>query len=219
MAAVSTKGLAIYLHKGGVAATELVPTAITKAKPAVVTVASVTGVTAGDVVTLDTTAFPELDGKTFVVGNVVTAGNTFELVGSDTTGSAATLGANPKAHVLKAADQIKLCLSSIDFSTDAGGSVSCGTFCDPTASIATPPQTAGTITMNGFIDKLDAGYGELLKAVEDGVQRMLQIVLPQSQGYIVAPVTLSSLGWGTPLEGAISFTASGSLGSKPVHRF
>ena len=219
MPAVSTKGLSVYLHKGGVAATELIPTAITKAKPAVVTVAAATGLTKGDVVKLDTTGFKELDGKTFVVGTVDAAANTFELIGADTTASTGVLGANPKAHVYKAADQIKLCLSSIDFSTEQGGSVGVGTFCDPSASIATPPATAGSVTMAGYIDKADLGYGELLKAVEDGASRMLQIVLPQDQGYIVAPLALSSLGWTTPLEGAIGFTASGSLSSKPVHLF
>lgn len=219
MPAVSTKGLSVYLHKGGVAATELIPTAITKAKPAVVTVAAATGLTKGDVVKLDTTGFKELDGKTFVIGTVDTTANTFELIGADTTASTGVLGANPKAHVYKAADQIKLCLSSIDFSTEQGGSVGVGTFCDPSASIATPPATAGSVTMAGYIDKADLGYGELLKAVEDGASRMLQIVLPQDQGYIVAPLSLSSLGWTTPLEGAIGFTASGSLSSKPVHLF
>ena len=219
MPAFSSKGLAIYLHKGGVAATELVPTAISKAKPAVVTVASAAGLTKGDVVKLETTGFKELDGKTFVLGNVDTTANTFELIGADTTASTGTIGANPKAHVYKAADQIKLCLSSIDFSTEAGGSVSVGTFCDPSATISTPAATAGTVTLNGFIDKADTGYAELLKAAEDGVARMIEIVLPQDQGYIVAPVTLSSIGWQTPLEGAIGFTASGSLGSKPVHLF
>jgi len=219
MTAVATKGLAIYLHKGGVAATELVPTAISKASPAVVTVASATGLTKGDVVKMESTGFKELDGKTFVLGTVDTTANTFELLGADTTASTATLGATPKAHVYKAADQIKLCLSSIDFSTEAGGSVSVGTFCDPSATISTPATTAGTVTLNGFIDKADTGYAELLKAAEDGVARMIEIVLPQDQGYIVAPVTLSSIGWQTPLEGAIGFTASGSLGSKPVHLF
>ena len=219
MPAFSSKGLAIYLHKGGVAATELVPTAISKASPAVVTVASATGLTKGDVVKMESTGFKELDGKTFVIGTVDTTANTFQLIGADTTASTGTLGATPKAHVYKAADQIKLCLSSIDFSTEAGGSVSVGTFCDPSASIATPAATAGTVTLNGFIDKADTGYAELLKAAEDGVARMIEIVLPQDQGYIVAPVTLSSIGWQTPLEGAIGFTASGSLGSKPVHLF
>ena len=217
MTAVATKGLAIYLHKGGVAPVELVPTAISSAKPAVVTVAATTGVTAGDVVKMETTGFKELDGKTFVVGTVTST--TLELLGSDTTATTGTIGGSPKAHVYAAKDQIKLCLSSIDFSTEAGGSVSVGTFCDPSASIATPATTAGTVTMNGYIDKADLGYDELLKAVEDGVARMLEIVLPQSQGYIVAPVTLSSIGWQTPLEGAIGFTASGTLGSKPVHLF
>lgn len=217
MAAVATKGLAIYLHKGGVAPVDLTPTAITSAKPAVVTVAATTGITAGDVVKMETTGFKELDGKTFAVGTVTST--TFELLGSDTTATTGTLGANPKAHIYAAKDQIKLCLASIDFSTEAGGSVSTATFCDPSASIATPPTSAGTVTMTGYIDKADLGYDELLKAVEDGVSRMLEIVLPQSQGYIVAPVTLSSIGWTTPLEGAIGFTASGTLGSKPIHVF
>jgi hypothetical protein len=219
MAAISTKGISIHLSKGGVAATELVPTAISSAKPAVVTVASVANLAKGDVVKMEGTGFKELDGKTFTIGTIVSAANTFELTGSNTTGTTGTLGATPKAHVYRIVDSVKLCLASIDFSTSEGSTVSTGTFCDPSASIATPATTAGTMSLTGYVNAADPDYAELLVAEADGATRMLSIELPQNNGYIVAPVTISSVSWQTPLEGAIGYTFSGSLGSKPVHLF
>lgn len=217
--AVSTKGLRVTLAKGGVASTELVLTAVSSATPAVVTVASVTGITKGDVVKIDGSGFRELDGQVFTVGTVTAASNTFELVGSNTTGTTGTLGATPKAHVTKAADMTLLCLASIDFSATEGSTISTGTFCDPSSSIAVPPSSAGTLSMSGFIDVGDAGYKELLAAEIDGKARVLSIELPQNQGHIVANCVVSSLSFQTPLEGAVGFQASGSLTTRPRHVF
>jgi hypothetical protein len=215
--AVSTKGLVIYMSKTATTPTSLTPTGITAAKPSVITVSSTTGIANGDVAYVSNTGIKALDGKYFTVGSL--ASGSITLVGSNNTGGATTIGAGAKIEVYKASDMCNLCLSSIAFSEESGQTISVGTFCDPSASIATPPTTAGTVTMSGFVDKTDPCYSELLEAVSDGAPRVISIELPQGNGHIVAPITLSSISWDLPIQGAVGFTASGALGSKPHHVF
>ena len=61
----SSKGVEIYMGKAEATPLELTPTAISAAKPAVVSLASTTGVSEGDAVKVSGTDFKELDGKTF----------------------------------------------------------------------------------------------------------------------------------------------------------
>lgn len=218
MAAYSTKGTAIYLTKGSATVVDLTPTAITSAKPAQVTVANT--LVNGDIVRPSNTGFKELDGKVFVVGSATAT--SFTLVGSDTTGSTGTLSASPVIHATNAADQVKLCLSSISIDASQASSLSVATFCDNQASISVPPSTAGTFTIQGYVDadpSTDAGYVELLKAVEDGKQRDLQIVSPNGKSFWICPVTVSAASWSNPVDGAAAFTFSGSLNSAQKHIF
>jgi hypothetical protein len=218
MTAKSTKGINVYLSDG-TDPTKLVPTAITKAAPAVVTVADVSALTVGDPATVVKTGFSEIDGKTYVVGNIDDTANTFELIGSDTSASTGSLASSPEIDVYLAADSVKLCLSELTFNPETPGTIAVGTFCDPSATLPATATGAGTATLSGFVDVSDPGYTALLDAEEDGKTRMLSMVLPQDQGYIVAPITISAVTWATPLEGGIGFTATGALGSKPVHRY
>jgi hypothetical protein len=215
--AVSTKGLVIHMSKGSTIPLNLVPTAVTAAKPAVVTVASSTGVTAGDSVKIEGTGIKSIDNKVFIVGTVTAT--SFELIGSNNTGGAIAVSVGAKAIVYKRTEMCTLCLSSLDFSAEQGQTISVGTYCDPSASIATPPTTAGTVTLNGYVNKDDACYVELLEATEDSALRILDLELPQNQGNLVTSIILSSIAFTTPLEGAIGFTATGSLGTKIRHVF
>ena len=108
----SSKGVEIYMSKAEATPLEIVPTAISAAKPAVVSLASTTSIQTGDVVKVSGTDFKELDGKSFVVGTIVDD-TSIELLGSDTASSTATLGASPKLHIYTADDVVKLCLASI----------------------------------------------------------------------------------------------------------
>jgi hypothetical protein len=217
MAVQSTKGLRIYISKGTATAHPFTPTAISKAKPAVVTVAAVTGIAAGDVVTFANTGFPELDNRAFVVGTVDGTANTFIVVGSDTTASTATLGATPSATVYEATDMQSLCLSSIEISAGSPNTIDISTFCNPGASLPGNP-TPGTLTFSGYTDTTDLGYQELLLAEADGKERMLKIEIP-GNGYLVAPVIIGSVGWTVPLEGAVAYNFSATMVKPLVHRF
>jgi hypothetical protein len=215
MTASTTIGLESYLTKASATPVALVPTAISKAKPAEVTVAASTGVVAGDVVYMANTGFKELDGQYFIAGTV--AATSIDLVGSDTTASTGTLAATPELVAYPVLDMVKMCLATVDPASEAAGTTSVGTYCDPSATVPSVSQ-AGTLTMTGFVDN-QAYYEELNLAAFDGVQRILNVVLPQGLGNIVVPATLSSIGWQLPVDGAIGFTTSGAMGTKPRHRF
>lgn len=220
MAAKSSKGITICMTGDTSAAgsyKELSVTAVSKAKMAALTVAANTA-TGGDVVTIAGTGFPELDGKTFIADATSTA-TSLVLIGGDTTNSTGTLTtASAKAKVFEKANDTCLCLSALSINTDTPGTVSVGTYCDPTASIPASATQAGTLSFAGYVDTTAVDYPALLAAAEDGKTRLIRINLP-SNGYIVAPVTISSITWDLPLDGAVSFSGSAVLGSKPVHRF
>ena len=214
----SSKGVEIYMGKAEATPLELTPTAISAAKPAVVSLASTSGVSEGDAVKVSGTDFKELDGKTFVIGTVVDD-TSVELVGSDTTGSTATLGSTPVLTVYASDDVVKLCLASLAITADQPATVSTATFCDPTASIPSAIQQAGSIAITGWIDPTCEDYQEILKAEEDAEKRVFYIVLPNDMGTIMAEGTMSSITFDVPIDGALGFSTTLVLSSKPVRLF
>jgi len=214
MTAKSTKGTQVHLLRGDATPTILTPTAITEAKPAVVTVASTTGMTDGDIVVMKDTGYDELNEKAFIAG-VVNA-TTFELMSMDLSGSTGALAATPKAHTFTSADAVLLCLSALTMNVNEPGTVSTGTFCDPTTSLPSAVVEAGTLTMTGYVDVTSPDYQELLIAEEDGLERVIRVTLP-SNGYLIAPITISTINWDLPLDGAVGYNCTAVLGSKLKH--
>ena len=214
----SSKGVEIYMGKAEATPLELTPTAISAAKPAVVSLASTTGVSVGDAVKVSGTDFKELDGKTFVIGTIVDD-TSVELVGSDTSGSTAVLGSTPVLTVYAADDVIKLCLASLAITADQPATVSTATFCDPTSSIPSAIQNAGSISITGWIDPTCEDYREILLAEEDAEKRVFYIVLPNDMGTIMCEGTMSAITFDVPIDGALGFSTTLVLSSKPVHLF
>lgn len=226
--ASSTKGTKISVLKGSATAASLTPTAISKAAPAVVTVASVTGITAGDLVTFPATGvtgasgFSELDGKTWVVGTVTGGSNTFTLLGSDTSASTGTLAASPSiSHYADSTKMVSLTgiIGTITFNGEAANTVSVATFEDPSASLPSQIVGAGTVDLAGYLDKTDAGYKELYAASVDKVSRKWRIQLGNDQGYYVFDGPLSAFNPDVPMDGGNGFTCTIALASKYRHLF
>ena len=214
----SSKGVEIYMGKAEATPLELTPTAISAAKPAVVSLASTTGISEGDAVKVSGTGFKELDGKWFTVGTIATD-TSIELVGSDTSGSTATLGSTPVLTVYASDDVVKLCLASIAITADTPATVSTATFCDPTASIPSAIQQAGSIAITGWIDPTCEDYREILLAEEDAEKRVFYIALPNDMGTIMCEGTMSAITFDVPIDGALGFSTTLVLSSKPVHLF
>lgn len=214
MSKINVKGLSMVLFPASAARTTVVPTAISTANPASITVADSSAVTEGDLAQVTGTGVAELDGKTFLVGTVSTG--TFELVGADTSAAnIGTMGAGASIDICPAADNIKLCLSSIDIQSPTVGQVDVSTFCSE-ATISGRP-VPGQVTINGYADKADAGYGELLKADADGQPRPFAIVFSGANGALVGEISLSGMGWEVPQEGAVGFSLTGSQTERIRH--
>src|SRR5882672_848337 len=220
--AKSSKGVSMYLSKGGTEPATVKPTAISKANPAVVTApapaAPAPAYAPGQVIYMHDTGFTELDEKFFTIDAVVDATG-FSLLGSDTTDSKGVLGANAEFEVYDNANLIKMCLNNFAFNLEAPGTIPAGTYCNPTATLPSTATAVGGATLGGWIDKDDLAYRELLLAEEDGETRVFVIVLPQNQGEIISSMTISGITWDIPLEGGMAFTATGVLQSKPRHIF
>jgi hypothetical protein len=216
--ATSTKGTLIHMGKAGAMPAALVPTAITKAKPAVVSVADTSTIKAGDLVKCDVTGFPELDGKWFVAGTV--AVGTFALAGSDTTGSSGALAASPSIHHLADSDLANLttCLSDIAMAREAPAAIEAGTYADPTMTVTSQVVKAGTFAFKGQIDITDPAYAELLAAEKDGLARPLKITLVNN-GAVIAPVTVAMTMQETPLSGSQAFSGTMVMATAPRHLF
>jgi hypothetical protein len=214
--AYSTKGLKMWIGAPDTP-TDLVPTAIDKAKPAKVTVTNTAA--DGDMVYMTGTGFAELDGKWFPIGSPTAT--EFDLVGSDTTASTGTLAATPAAQLYTQADAFDLsCISkTITFNSDAPAAIAAGTYCDPALAITSPIIPPTTIELGGNINVADPAYGQLLVAQQDGASRPFDIELPFAQGDIVYPGVVSLVTWDLPVDGVQGFTCTITCGTAPAHRF
>lgn len=166
----------------------------------------------GDIVKFNDVGFPSLNNKSFPITKVGTT--TFE-IGNVVLG-AGTISGAPTIEHYEAADMTCLCLSSIGLQSETPATISVATFCEPTATIAGTGGSAGTLSFAGYVDVTAKDYPALLAAVEDGKERTIRIELP-GNGFIVAPVTIASLTWDIPLEGAIGFSGTATLSAKAKH--
>jgi len=215
MGAKSTKDLQVCITKGDATPTVEVPTTITSAAPAVVTLVGGAGID-GDIVTITGTGMPSLDGKSFVIASATAT--EYTLLGSDTSGETWGSPVSPSMALYQDADIECLCLSSLVLNVDEPSTISVATFCDPTATIASAVLAAGTISFAGFVNILDSDYQELLDAAADGIERVMRIMLPDN-GYLVAPMTFSQVTWDLPLDGAVGYTGTAVLSTAMIHQF
>lgn len=220
MSAKSSKGVTICVAKESVLATAgaMTVTGVAKTGSADIEVTSTDNPADGTLV-----YFPSASTGTSVDGNVYVVSNTsaskFSLQGTkdDTfTGTFAAGSAKPKHY--DTGDMTCLCLSDLSISQDTASTISTGTFCDPSASIASSATAAGSFTFSGYVDTAAADYAELLKLVESTDTTYMRIALP-SNGYLVAPVEFSTLTWDIPLDGAVGYSGSGIFKSNLKHRF
>lgn len=212
MAKFISNDLKIYISQSGGATLDLVPTAITKAAPAEVTVASTTGLAEGDPVYVSGTEYGEIDGKMFVASNIT--GTTFELLGSDTTNSAAAaLGTTPVVNAYVAGIMDKICLREFNVAEGSTSEIDAGTFCEE-ASLP-GPTTPGSITVIGYVDITSAAYTALKAAADDSLERTIALAGPEDQ-YWVGRVKFSTLSWAFPRGDVVTFTATATQ-TKPLN--
>jgi hypothetical protein len=218
--AKSSKDVRMYLSDG-TDPLMVVPTSITRARPAVISAAAAPpgGWLLGAPVTFQGTGFPELDNHYFTIGNPDEVAFTFEAVGSDTTNSTGVLAtAGAEVLMYDNADLTPLCLSSFVYNLEVAGTTNVGTYCNPKATLPATAGAPGTLTIGGYIDVQDSAYPAVYAAVRDGNERVLSILLGQDQGEIIQAVIIASITWDIPMgDGGMAWTATANLKTLPEH--
>jgi hypothetical protein len=173
----------------------------------------------GDIVVFanGSTGFSEIDNRRFIVANVT--GTKFDILGADTSASTDSFAAGtvkPMAYV--ATDLVRMCWSSMGFNPEEPQTISVGTFCDPSAQIASTVVGAGTVDFAGYVDTKAPDYLAMILAEADGNAHEFRIALP-GNGYIVFNASVSALNVDVPLEGAVAYSGTLTLLTKPHHLF
>ena len=216
----SSKGVAICFVKSSATGTAETITALSKAKPPVATIGDTTGLKDGDLIKFaaNSTGFTSLDGKTFPI-KIVTPGTTdFQIVGADTTNETGTFTAGTAPTVTGSTDCQAMCFSEFSFNKEDPQQISTGTYCNPQDAISSAATSAGTVSFAGYIDVTDAGYQELLDLEVSGATVQVKISFP-GNGYILVPITIDSITWDIPLDGALAFSGTGTMKENPRHLF
>ena len=118
---------------------------------------------------------------------------------------------NITAQLYQAINNINLCLSGFDIAAATTNEVDTSTYCAESSVLG--KTTPGTITLTGYGDKEDVGLKELLRAESDGIPRLLTITLPGNLGWLIGVISIGSISWQVPLEGAVGYSANASQNS------
>lgn len=214
MTAVSTKGTKIGISDGDSLPTDLTVTAIVAATSETgnTKITAMNSAVAGDVVVFgSSTGFDALNNRAFPIASTGLTASGFEIIGAFTYGSSETMSNNVSAKLYQAADLINLCLSAFDIAQNTVNEVDTSTYCASSSILGT--VTPGQVTLTGYGDRDDPGMVELLKAEQDNKPRLLVITLPADLGWIMGVLTIGSISWTVPLEGAVGYTAQASQNS------
>ncbi len=198
MQAQSSAGVSVWMTKAGSAITNETVTGWGSGT-AEIELTAATGIIAGDYLEISNGSAL---GKLYPITGVVT--NTVTLAGFDHTGTTAPASVS----VIKKTDMVKLCLAGLTVNSNTGATISVGTFCNPSASIPSVVQEAGTLEMTGFIDSAATDYHEIVKASQDGHTRFVAIDLPNGNGSLTTAGVVGRIAYDIPLDGALGIAAN-----------
>lgn len=214
MTAVSTKGTIVSISDGTVAPIDLVVTAVTpQTSPTTNTrITALNTAVAGDVVVFgSSTGFTALNNRAFPVASTGLSPDSFEIIGADTYQTTDVMSSNITAKLWVATADINLCLSGFDIAAATQADVDTSTYCADSSVLG--KVTPGSITLTGYGDKDDVGLKELLKAETDHKPRLLKIILPAELGWLIGVITIGTISWSIPLEGAVGYSTQASQNS------
>lgn len=214
MAAQNTMNVSFWLTTGDPVSADMGQAPV-KGDPTAVVVTTAGGAD-GDIAVVSGTNFSRLD-KPQIVSDYTDAG--FNCLGCNTLLESGTSKAG-KVDLYTADAMTKLCPSSFTDNAGSPSTINVGTFCDPTQTIASAVQDAGSMEISGYVDITSEDYTALYEAAEMMDQRYIRInINGDTQGYLVAPVTALGMNWDIPLEGAVGYTITFVKGSATRHLF
>jgi hypothetical protein len=209
----------LYLTPTGAAPpAPVVITTLTNTNPIVVTPAAMpVGLANGDVVVIEGTGEPLLDGYAFRVLNLGAAD--FELDDFDGTRLTAAVATGTVTAYTKSGDGalLEACMATITVTGVPPDSIALDDMCDSTTVQGSPKPP--TFTFNGFINKESAGLSNLFQAsLEDPKQnRWLLIDYTEDGGYIFGPVQIGEMTVTAGVGQGLQFSGSGVFTEVPTY--
>lgn len=206
MAAKSSQGTRVYIWNGAAPANHVI-SAVTKASPAVVTVASATGIAVGDIVVPKATGFKSIDDFPFRVAAVST--NDITLEDSDTTDEAGTANAGD----LDEYTLVELCVANFTTDQPAGTTLDVTTMCDVARRTLSGLPGQGTWTANGFHDGSDASQQIAREAYRSGDDQVFRLIFRDGSGVLFAGV-LNQLNIGAAVDAPVTIALGGTINGR-----
>jgi hypothetical protein len=215
----------LYLTETGAAApTAGAITSITAANPAVLTLTvPVASAAVGDMVLIDGTGKPELDGYAFRISVVASAGAALTLEGFDGTAMGGAVGAVGTATVYELAEEpgdgdlLHACVATITVAGQAPDSLSLDDMCSSTTVLGTPKPP--TFQFTGWVDAESEGFANLVQASLESPkqERWLLIDYGTEGGYIFGPVEIGEMSITAGVNAGLAFSGSGVFKEMPTY--
>jgi len=193
-------------------------TTLTNADPIVITPATMpVGLAVGDVVGIDGTGEPLLDGYEFRV--LTLDATTITLDDFDGTRLTAAVATGTLTAYTKtgAGALLEACMATITVTGVPPDSIAMDDMCGSTTVQGSPKPP--TFTFNGFIDKESAGLSNLFQAsLEDPKQeRWMLIDYTEDGGYIFGPVEIGEMTVTAGVGQGLQFSGSGIFTEVPTY--
>jgi hypothetical protein len=211
---------AIWLTDADVAApTPAAITGVTSANPAVVSMTTLpAGLVNGDLVLLDGTGNPDIDGKYFTASSVGTPANSFTLVGMDTTGDTAMTAGTAAVYNLGGDDPefLKACQSTITLNGQEPDSVDLSDMCDAMTKLGDPKPP--TVSFTGFVNSEDEGFKNMIQASLESPKsdRLLMLLFPDGE-YIVGPAEVGAISVSAARGQGLSYSGTATYTEVPTY--
>jgi hypothetical protein len=216
-----------HLYLTGTGDPEPVPvaiTSITNTQPAVVTLAlaAPADTANGDMVLLEGTGEPLLDGKTFRIQALdvtAPAAPTFELYGLDGTKLAAAVATGTAQIWTKAGltGLEEVCMVNITVAGVPPDSIAMDDMCGSTTVLGSPKPP--TFTFSGFVDADKPGFRNLVQASIESPKtpRWMLIDYTTQGGYIFGPVEIAEITFTAQTAQGLQFSGSGVFTEMPTY--
>jgi hypothetical protein len=199
-------------------------TSITNTLPAVVTLgaAAPADTANGDMIHIEGTGEPLLDGKTFriqALNTTTPAAPTLELYGLDGTKLAAAVATGTGQIWTKAGltGLEEVCLVNITVAGVAPDSIAMDDMCGSTTVLGSPKPP--TFTFSGFVDAESPGFRNLMQASLESPKtpRWMLIDYTVGGGYIFGPVEIAEVTITAQTAQGLQFSGSGVFTEMPTY--
>jgi len=171
----------------------------------------------GEVLFIDGTGWPSLDGKAHMITAFTPGATPTVTVATDTSAETAPLPGDLTDITVTTFTWTHVCLSEFTPNPGTPGEIDATTMCDTERKNLPGLPTPGTASFTGMFDLDDAGMNALIAAQKDAVARYLVGYTRQGQSAVFHGVVSSFSIGSLTVEAAVTFTGTFTLDESPYY--